>query len=166
MYKYSLIFLLMLACETQRIENVIQEASNETMYNPYPDGATIPCNICPLQISYTQRATTKVIVFDSTGRPCDSTKYFFNKIFSPSREQWQKWLAKGFKGYIEIIHKNIKHKWQIAEPIDRYIFYRKTLFNEDIHNMFIEERDLQSFSTRKLLESKKKIQNQGKNILV
>jgi hypothetical protein len=125
------------------------------MYNPYPSGVTIPVNICPLTISYPQIATTKIIVFDSTNKPCDSAKYIFNKTFAPKQNLWQKYLTKAFKGRVEITHSTAKHIWYVAEPIDKYIFYRKTLFNEDIKNMFVEQRDLETFSAEMILESAK-----------
>jgi hypothetical protein len=134
------------------------------VYNPYPSGATIPVNLCPINIAYPNRATTTITLTDSTGKIIATHKQYFSKTFKTSEKRWRKWLQKAYKGSITISHAgtadnnadNITHSYYIAEAIDPYISYRKTLYNEDHQNMFIEERDITDFKDRKLIISSTK----------
>jgi hypothetical protein len=164
---------LFTACKTietpTNSEAQIKALSNteiHNVYNPYPSGATIPVNLCPINIAYPNRATTIITLIDSTGKTIATHKQYFSKTFHPSEKRWHKWLRQAYKGSITISHptpKNsailqeaIVHSYQIAEPIDPYISYRKTLYNEDHQNMFIEERDITGFKDRKLIISSTK----------
>jgi hypothetical protein len=156
--RYTFILLVFWGCkniEDTGVQKTINTA-NETVLNPYPSGATIPINICPLNLSYSKRATTIITVIDSCQKTIYSEKEFFRKQFKPSEKKWRKWLSEAAGGQIEICHKNVKHIWFIAaDPIDRFIFYRKTFLNEDTRKMFVEERDIENFNERILIDNSK-----------
>jgi hypothetical protein len=132
------------------------DVTQETVINPYPSGATIPCNISPLNLAYKERGTTTVSVIDSSGVRIYFDKRRFSKQFCPTAKKWHEWLLRAKGGEIEIMHESIKHTWFVAvEPIDKYIFYRKTYLNEDMNRMFLEQHDLEEFTEKILIENSK-----------
>ncbi len=150
-------------CNTKKAPIDIEEqtkalaaSENYNVYNPYPSGATIPVNICPLNIAYPNRATTSITLTDSTGKTIATHKQYFSKTFKASEKKWRKWLQQAYKGSITISHGSTKHSYHIAEAIDPYASYRKTLFSSDVKNMYIGERNLTNFTERKLIISSTK----------
>ena len=163
-YFFIIIFITALYSCIGKPRGNIAETGKLPAIDPEYSGITIPFNIAPLNFKITEEGAAFFVRFSADSKTIIETGSKDGIIRIPE-EKWKK-ILEGNKGRdlnIDIYLKDKKSGWSkfktitnkiASEPIDPYITYRLLYPGyESWKEIFIKQRNLESFSERSIIEN-------------